>query len=831
MKGFGWRLCALVSVWQLVAAPASADAGFVSDVVVSPTEEGAEVRLIFNCPSHYLSHAPERRGRDVVIHLEIVELCAGIDPALLAPETKRVRGGELASLDEIEFEPEGPGGTQLGLHFSREVQFRVLPQIELHELIVAVSATSTATSPAAPPALAQSQNTGGYAINLRSSTTPFDRRELAPLITNDAYTVYENRTVIQGRTWYRLRIGFFDTESAAKTAADSFRAAYPSLWITSATYEEVQVAKAEPWLDDRAAAPTRVAESTPAPADAANAPDALDDAAAGSGEQNESDPGGDRSSKLEEGRRALAAGDYSKAVQLFTKILQQGGDEIARTAQELLGVARERNGQLAHAKAAYEEYLRLYPDGEGASRVRQRLAVLMAAGSPKAAGGEAPNGARTAATGSSPDRWRMDTSLWQYYRRQISQVNDTPDLLTQSALLSNVDVSLRRTGELTDLQSRLALGYWYDFLGQEGPGNELNLYNAYVEADGHQGRWRTRLGRQSRGVAGVLGRYDGISFSYQAADRITLNAVGGYPVYSSRDPFDRTRVFQGLSVDFDKIGGAWDISAFYNQQHTAGILDRQAIGAETRYFDESRGLYTLIDYDLSYSTLNSIYVVGNWRMPSRLTVNATVNRARSPFLTTSNALIGQPLTSIDALLAFETEEQIRQLALDRTATSTTYSFGVSRPLLQKLELDLDVTSTAYSSTVASGGVDAFPASDYKYYSASLLAQSLLKEGDMGIFTVRVGDTTSYHVTSFSLDMRYPFGGLRVNPRIRVDRRTALADGSSEWIYTPMLRMQYQWRRHYYFEFEAGLYLSDRALDGTSDQFRTTFFNLGYRYAF
>jgi hypothetical protein len=63
----------------------------------------------------------------------------------------------------------------------------------------------------------------------------------------------------------------------------------------------------------------------------------------------------------------------------------------------------------------------------------------------------------------------MDTSLWQYYRRQISQVNDTPDLLTQSALLSNVDVSLRRTGELTDLQSRLALGYWYDFLGQEGP--------------------------------------------------------------------------------------------------------------------------------------------------------------------------------------------------------------------------------------------------------------------------------------------------------------------------------------------------------------------------
>lgn len=33
----------------------------------------------------------------------------------------------------------------------------------------------------------------------------------------------------------------------------------------------------------------------------------------------------------------------------------------------MLGLARERNGQLAHAKAEYEEYLREYPNGEGAA--------------------------------------------------------------------------------------------------------------------------------------------------------------------------------------------------------------------------------------------------------------------------------------------------------------------------------------------------------------------------------------------------------------------------------------------------------------------------------
>ena len=40
--------------------------------------------------------------------------------------------------------------------------------------------------------------------------------------------------------------------------------------------------------------------------------------------------------------------------------------------------------RLAHAKAEYEEYLRLYPEGDGAERVRQRLeGILTARAKPK----------------------------------------------------------------------------------------------------------------------------------------------------------------------------------------------------------------------------------------------------------------------------------------------------------------------------------------------------------------------------------------------------------------------------------------------------------------
>jgi hypothetical protein len=802
----------------LVLAPlAAAQAGrsLLSGVIVSAVGDGANVSLTFTCPAHYLSHTPTARGRDLVVRLDTTDLCGGLDAAVLGAETRRVRAGELANLMEVEYDGERASGPELTLHFSREMQFRVQSQTNLRELVVSVS------TPGPDRVAPVAQATGRFVINLRSSNQPSTAADLETLKAYAGYTAYQTQSVVQGRTWYRLRIGFFDTEKDARAAGLPLRTDYPGLWIGFVEDSEVQAALANPLLasDDTAGA-SAASAPTATPTESASrglAPAA--GAEAGSPEK--------RAALLEEGKRALTGGELSQAVQIFTKVLQKTDDEPAEVAQELLGVARERNGQTAHAKAAYEQYLERYPEGEGATRVRQRLTALTASTS-----------GRSSITATSPgahaensSAWDFDTSLWQYYQHQVAQANDDRSLLSESALLSNVDLNMRRSGERMDLRTRLSLGYWYDFMGEDGPGNEERFSTAYVEADGHAGHWRARMGRQSRGAAGVLGRFDGMLFSYAPRDRITLNVAGGYPVYSTRDGFDRTRVFESFSVDIADVATSWDLSGFYNQQTADGILDRQAIGAEARYFDDHRSLYALVDYDVSYSTLNNVYLVGNWRTAGQLTMNATVNRAHSPYLTTSNALIGQPLTSIDELLALETEDQIRQFALDRTATSTTYSMGLSRPFLQKLQVDVDVTSTAYSETVASGGVEGFTASDYKYYSITLLGQSLIKEGDMGSVSLHFGDTTSYEVTSLSLDGRYPVGALRLNPRLRIDRRARLADGTSEWIYTPMLRMQLQWTRRYYFEFEGGMYLSNQELEDTTDQFRTTFFNLGYRYVF
>ena len=83
---------------------------------------------------------------------------------------------------------------------------------------------------------------------------------------------------------------------------------------------------------------------------------------------------------------AMRAKDYDAAIRLYTKLLEYPEHPARARAQEYLGLARERKGQFAQAKLEYQEYLRRYPDGTAAARIRTRLQALATASlSPKSA--------------------------------------------------------------------------------------------------------------------------------------------------------------------------------------------------------------------------------------------------------------------------------------------------------------------------------------------------------------------------------------------------------------------------------------------------------------
>jgi hypothetical protein len=672
---------------------------------------------------------------------------------------------------------------------------------------------------------------------------------MAAIATEHGQTVFETEAIVGQKTWYRMRLGYFPSADAATAAVLKLRKRYPGAWIDHAVAEDA-VAAAN---DDVAApvvavskgamsgsatttatsplpAPTQAPLPTAAPAPTQTQAPAVTGAVASVAEL----PGADAKVEqlMADARQAMTDGQVSLAVQIYTKILQMPPTAQSPLALEYLGLARERNGQVAHATAEYKRYLATYPDAEGAGRVGQRLSALVSAGegNSSSVSRSASQGGR-AAGGRSP--WSFNTFLSQYYRRDVNQVNENDQVISQSAVFTDVNFDLRRRGERFDFSSRISAGYQHDMLGEDlGPGNNTRISYAYADLADAQTGLRGRLGRQSRNTGGVLGRFDGANLAYQATEKVLLNAVVGKPVHSTSDGIDDDRSFYGVSANYGPIGDSLNVGTFFIQQTVAGMTDRRAIGTEMRYFENGKSLWGMLDYDISYKELGSAFLQGSWRMQSGTTLNALVDRRRSPFLSTSNALIGQQLSTFSELQALFTEEEIRQLSLDRTSISTTYTIGVSQPLTPRLQLALDASQSIIDATQESGGVPANPQTTYRYYSANLLASSLLKEGDVSILGLRLSDSSSTRVYSINLDARYPFGnGFRINPRLRVDYREIMTDMSTDWIYTPGLRMQYRLGRSGRIELEGGKQIARRTAEIADLDRDSYFINLGYQLIF
>jgi hypothetical protein len=492
----------------------------------------------------------------------------------------------------------------------------------------------------------------------------------------------------------------------------------------------------------------------------------------------------------------------------------------------MLGLARERTGQVAHAKAEYEDYLVRYPSGDGAERIRKRLQALAWASQP---GRDGTNGR---AGDESP--WRYYGGLSQFYRHDESHVERglaSSDLTTQEAVLTDVSLVARRHGERFDFVTRVNAGYAYDLL-PDGPGNQSRVTTLFAEINDRVGGWYARLGRQTGGSGALLGTFDGVQAGYQLWPRLRVNGFFGYPVDSTRAGPDSDREFFGLSADLGTFAEAWDASVYAVSQEYFGVTDRQAVGTEIRYFRPGISVIGLADFDINYSELNTVMLLGSFALPARWTANFNIDHRKSPGLTTRNAMIGQPVRRFDELFGLFTPSEIEQLALDRTAEARTYTVGVSRPFGERWQWSLDASTMSFDATPASGGVAATPASGSdNAVSTQLLGYGLLGRGDVTSIGLQYLTGEDQDMVSLGLGSQLPVGERwRIGPRLRIDQRQFNADDSDSLTYTPALRAEMRHKR-FTVEFEGGAELGSRDLGGATEDSSRYYFSLGYRYDF
>ncbi len=530
---------------------------------------------------------------------------------------------------------------------------------------------------------------------------------------------------------------------------------------------------------------------------------------------------------MDDAKQAMEQKNYSRAIAIYTKLSDSKDSPHHQQALEFLGLARERKGQQAHAKAIYERYLKEYPKSDGANRVSQRLAGLITARDiPK-------KKLRKRAEKKEVAHWDMYGSFSQFYRHRVDIDENQEKELRQSMLSTYFNITGRSRGfDNYELKSRFTASYKNDFLkGREGDSGRINTL--YFDARNKRSNFSTRIGRQRLNSGGVLGRFDGLFAGYKINDWTQLNFVAGLPVeYSSMETINTDKRFYGINADFGTFADSWDINSYFIDQTVNGISDRRAIGGEVRYFTQEASLFSLLDYDILYNEVNTLLFSGNWTLANKNVINVALDHRKSPTLSTENALQGQSEQSITELLQRLSEKEIQALAKDRTAESRTYSLGLSRPLNEKLQINGDISFSTFSSTPASGGIEAYEGSKSSDYSLQLVGNSFIKNGDMAIVGLRYSDSDYSNTTTLNINTRYPVNqSWRVNPKFKVSLRKNNRSQSDRWTTAPSLRLDYRLYKNVRFEFEGGWEWIKENLQNDTIKDSSYFLNIGYRIDF
>lgn len=841
----------VLAAWSGAASAATNVA--LDNILLSKVNGVTTVQIWPACRMRYVDHSPFEAGVDVRIRVNLGPECDALLGEVVS-ESYAPASLHLGNVEEVTFERFNPRDTFIYLRFEQPSRFEVRQHSVGWIEVYIDTRVDPASLPAAssPPPVQQTAPEPGSALDglaslpSQSSRPAPDtsRRPTAPVrvppksdgdfvvqlgVFDDAeraertlaqtatrHLAYRTELIVNNRTWYGLQLGFFDAEADAEQVADALRPHFPDAWVRYVDPDEADAARAAGDLrsDDRQqVSAVRVRD------DASLSDDQL-------------------TALTADGRRALLNRRYSDAIRLYTRVLEVADHSHRPEAREMLGIAFERSGRIDSAIAEYRRYIDEFPDEIGTARVTDRLTALETASSP--------------ATRPAPTRVvrRNDSGGWQihggvstyYWRNQEQLVHDGNYLVSSSGVLALGDVSASRRGERFDLLARLNGAYQFNLVEFDRTGDIGWVSNAFVDVLDNQLGLQGRVGRQTRRSDGVIDRFDGIGLRYQWRPDIFFSVSSGLPVDSPRYISDSDRHFYAASAAVEDV---WDdrlsASVFTHQQTVDGIWDRQAVGGEVLYRGGTLSVFTLVDFDVSYSVLNSALVNATWHLDNGWSVSGRMDVGAEPYLTTRNALSGQSATSVETLLESFSEGQVRRLARNRTAQSTVFSLGVSAPLGDTFDLSLDATMRQLEATVASGGVAAQPDTGNELFlNATMVATSLLLDNDLLLVSLRYDALRLRDSIHMTIDSRLPITrSLRISPRVTLSHHDSVETATTQTIVSPSVRLMYRWNS-ILFDLEAGARWSNRELaplefdpfaaDGT-EELLGGFINLGYRWEF
>lgn len=535
---------------------------------------------------------------------------------------------------------------------------------------------------------------------------------------------------------------------------------------------------------------------------------------------------------LTEAKKALREAQTVQAINLLNRILNLPPTKAAQEAQELIGQAREANGEIAKARAEYELYLKLYPSTSGADRVAKRVATLGSATSNRATKPAAPVKPEYSFYGSVSSYFYHGSTKYDATLTPAQPgLNFDQISLTgtdQSALVTNIDLNGRYRGGAWENKVVVRDTNSKSFLTTQKSYDRLN--SAYVETLNKGLDFFARVGRQSSPGYGVLSRFDGAWLRYGFNANAKFDLVAGEPVEFYAAP---KKKFIGGAFDLGPFADRWSGNVFAIEQRVDGFGDRRAVGTELRYLDPQKNGFALIDYDPTYKSLNIALIQGNWQIREGTSFNFLYDRRRSPNLQLTNSLNALPLPTIrENIDSGITVDELRNVARVITPISTLFSVGVTHQFSPAWQLGGDIKYSDVSGTGEIGSQMAQAGTGKVFvYGLQAIRTGVITINDIIVATTNIIRGKTYDGESVQLSHVLLLGEKwRVESTLKYYHQVDAMDNTLARI-SPSVRLSYRMFERLSIEGEAGAERSNTNGPLQSDKTRRSYYNLGMRYDF
>jgi len=796
--------------------PSITHAQLMDEIELKREGKDAVVMVRFALPVQYQRFIAARSGDLVQVFYNVLPRT---DTNLSVSGERRITGG--GSLPQIVVTDEAVSSDdllkrKLVVRASKPLAIKVRAGRTRESLELVLEGQGAEVSTAGPSVTARDRG-GNYVVLLQTSDQPGEQLKASiPAMLQEA-DVFTSSRVVQGKTQYDISLGYFGSQAEADKAQRILAKRFPTATVV-------------PLVPPAPETPVAIAAAPSGPAAPEAAPASAPEVEASAAKlMAVSDAANDR-------------GDYADAIKALDQLLNLPPNTRTRKAQEQIGITRLKAGDNARARGEFETFLKLYPSGADSDQIRQYLANLPAQATTVAKGRGAAEPVSTT-SGSVSLFYYGGQSQTRSQDFVDSPIGGLPVLVSESNLSgadqkqvqTNVDLNWRYRDAEKDMRFVLRDNFSADLMPNRPNKNRLSAL--YFDQRSLTNGTSFKVGRQSPVGGGVLYRFDGIQGSYTFAPKWKLNGVYGVPTDLL---LDSRRYFYGAWVDADALAPNMSGSVYVNQQMIDDQVDRSALGAELRYFNDGLALSGQVDYDQVLRGMNIASLQGSWQFPDTTVINFLFDRRATPVRSLGNILFFQdptlptPARSLWELLGTTPIDMLRNQVNGITSFQTQGMVGFTTPVATNWQAGANVNYTNVDeikpiAVILPNGQPS--TGDLWSLGLQLIGSNLYSARDTHVFNLTYMTGPTYKGTLLSYNNLTGIDeNWQVEPSLRLYvQEDSLGNKMKRW--TPGIRMTYRVMKRISLETELTYELADTTGPSRNESSQRMFYYLGARYDF